>query len=113
MKTNINKVELVGFAGMDAEVRNIKDNMQQASFSLATSESFKNKNGEWVNTTTWHRIVLWNENAKKAAELVKKGARVSLSGKLNYRTYETDKGEKRLIVEIVANALEVLPKVNA
>jgi len=112
MKTNINKVELVGFAGMDVEVQDLKNNLKKANFSLATREGFKNKDGEWINTTSWHRIVLWNDNAKKAAELVKKGSRVSLSGKLNYRTYETDKGDKRLIVEIVTSVFEVLPKVN-
>ena len=108
MKTNINKVELVGFAGMNAEVKEIKKGMKIGRFSLATSEGYKNKEGEWVNNTTWHNIVLWNDSAEKAAESVKKGLCISVIGKLNYRMYETKAGEKRNTVEIVASAFEIL-----
>jgi len=108
MKTNLNKVELIGFAGTDAEVKEIKKGVKMGRFSLATSEGYKNAKGEWVNTTTWHKIVLWNDNAQKAAETVKKGSRVSLTGKLNYRSYETQTGEKKYLVEIVANSIEIV-----
>jgi len=108
MKTNLNKVELIGFAGMNAEVKEIKKGMKIARFSLATSEGYKNKTGEWVNSTTWHNIVLWNDSAERAAESVKKGSRVSLTGKISYRNYENKSGEKRNTVEIVANEFEVL-----
>ena len=108
MKTNLNKVELVGFAGMNAEVKEIKKGVKVANFRLATSEGYKNKTGEWVNSTTWHNIVLWNGSAEKAAETVKKGARISLTGKISYRNYESKTGEKRNIVEIVANSLELV-----
>ena len=108
MKTNLNKVELIGFAGMNAEVKEIKKGMKIARFSLATSEGYKNKTGEWVNTTTWHNIVLWNDSAEKAAESVKKGSRVSLTGKISYRNYENKAGEKRNIVEIIANELQLV-----
>ena len=108
MKTNLNKVELIGYAGMDAEVKEVKKGVNLGRFSLATSEGYKNAKGEWVNTTTWHRIVLWNDMAKKAAEAVKKGSKVSLTGKINSRTYETKDGQNRNIVEIVANYLEVI-----
>ena len=108
MKTNLNKVELVGFAGMNAEVIEIKKGMKVARFSLATSEGYKDKNGVWVNNTTWHNIVLWNDSATKAGETVKKGARISLTGKISYRNYETKTGEKRNIVEIVASNLELV-----
>ncbi len=110
MKTNTNKVELVGYAGRDAELREIKKGVSLANFSLATSESYRDKNGEWKSNTSWHRIVLWNDNAKKATKEVKKGALVSLSGKLNYRTYETQSGDKRSITEIVAYDFEIIPR---
>jgi single-strand DNA-binding protein len=110
MKTNINKVELVGFAGMNAEVKEIKRGVRVARFSLATSDGYKNRNNEWVNNTAWHNIVLWNELAAEAAESVKKGARVSVSGKINYRNYETTDGQKRNTVEIVADTFEVVPR---
>ncbi len=113
MKTNVNKVELVGFAGNDAECKEINQNVKLGFFSLATSESYRTKDGEWASNTSWHRIVLWNENATKAAEEIKKGSRVSLSGKLNYRTYQTNNGEKRMATEIIVNQFEVLPKNNS
>jgi len=108
MKTNLNKVELIGFAGMNAEVKEIKKGMKIARFSLATSDGYKNKAGEWVNSTTWHNIVLWNDSAEKAAAEVKKGSRISLTGKISYRNYENKAGEKRNTVEIVANSFEIL-----
>ena len=108
MKTNINKVELVGFAGMDIQVRELKKGTKVASFSLGTHEGFKNKLGEWVTTTAWHKIVLWNENAEKAEKAVKKGLPISVTGKLSYRNYETEKGEKRFIVEVIASNLELV-----
>jgi len=110
MKTNMNKVELVGYAGMDAELVKINKNVSKVNFSLATSEGYKTKTGDWVNTTTWHRIILWNDKAKKAADEIKKGSKISIVGKLNYRTYETNSGEKRSITEVVAYDFEILPR---
>ncbi|MDD3876454.1 MAG: single-stranded DNA-binding protein [Bacteroidales bacterium] len=108
MKTNVNKVELVGFAGMDAEVREIRKGMRVARFSLATRENYKNSEGEWVSNTIWHRIVLWNANADIAAEAVKKGSKVSVTGRINQKSYETVKGEKRFVVEILAKNLTIV-----
>lgn len=110
MKTNINKVELIGYAGRDAEVKEIRKGINLANFSLATSENYRDKNGDWVSNTSWHNIVLWNDIAKKAGEEVKKGSRVSITGKINYRNYETKSGEKRYVAEIVANEFEVIPR---
>lgn len=110
MKTNQNKVELTGYVGRDAEIRELKKGIKIANFSLATSEGYRNKNGDWVDNTTWHRIVLWNDAATKAAAEIKKGIKVSLSGKLSYRDYENSKGEKVSVVEIVANDFEIIPK---
>ena len=108
MKTNLNKVELIGFAGMNAEVKEIKKGVKVANFRLATSDGYKDKAGEWVNSTTWHNIVLWNDSAEKAAAEVKKGSRVSLTGKISYRNYENKAGEKRNIVEIIAYDLQLV-----
>ena len=112
MKTNMNKVELIGYAGRDAEVKEIKKGISLAFFSLATSDGYRGKNGDWVDNTTWHRIVMWNDIAQKAAEEVKKGSHVSLVGKINYRNYETETGEKRYVTEIVAQEFQVIPKEN-
>jgi len=108
MNTQVNKVELIGFAGMDAELKEVKNGMRVARFSLATREDYKNKLGEPVSTTTWHRVVLWNSNADLAIESVKKGARVSVVGKINQKAYQTPSGEKRYMVEILAQNLTVM-----
>ncbi len=108
MKTNINKVELAGFAGMDVEIKEVKRGVKFGRFSLATSEGYRNTNGEWVNNTTWHNIVLWNDMAEKAEGAVKKGAFVTLTGKINYRNYETKDGQKRNAVEIMASNIEIM-----
>jgi len=108
MKTNLNKVELIGYAGTDIKVNEFKKGSKMAHFSLGTHSSFKNKAGEWVNTTVWHRIVLWNENAEKAEKAVRRGKPISITGKLNYRSYETQTGEKRHLVEIIANNLDLV-----
>ncbi len=108
MKTNVNKVELVGFAGMDAEVKEVRKGMKVARFSMATQENYKNKKGEWTSTTTWHRIVLWNNNADIAAASVKKGACVSVLGKINRRSYQTESGDTRFTFEILAKNLTVM-----
>jgi single-strand DNA-binding protein len=98
--TIMNKVELVGFAGMDPEVKAIGKESKLASFSLATSESYK-KDDEWVRITQWHRLVGWNKLADQISDLVKKGKKLSVSGKLTYRTYEDKKGVKRKETEII------------
>ena len=110
MKTNVNKVELTGFAGMDAEVKEIRKGVKVANFRLATSEGYKNSNGEWVNSTSWHTIVLWNDMAKKAADIVKKGARLCVVGKISYKNYQNKEGQSRLAVDIMANNIELIEK---
>jgi single-strand DNA-binding protein len=108
MEKFVNKVELSGHAGMDPEVRSINDNLKIAKFSLATNESYKNKEGEWVRDTTWHNIVLWNKLATEAEEKVKKGNRVNLTGKLSYRQYIDKNGMKHSFAEIQALSFDVV-----
>ncbi|OQA01826.1 MAG: Single-stranded DNA-binding protein [Bacteroidetes bacterium ADurb.Bin408] len=107
MKTNINKVELSGYAGMDIRVREFKNGSKMACFSLSTHESYKNKEGAGVSTTTWHHIVLWNEQAERAEKAVRKGLPVVITGKLRYRCYQTQAGEKKCVAEIVADKLDL------
>lgn len=95
----MNKVELVGFAGMDPEIKNV-GKAKLATFSLATSEGYK-REGEWVNTTQWHRIIGWNKQADEIAAQVKKGKKLSVTGKIVYRLYEDKSGNKRRETEIM------------
>jgi len=105
MKTT-NKVELNGYIGIDPEVKTLKNGSKVAHFTLATDEAYKNKEGEWVKNTTWHRVSLWNKEADKAADVLKKGMRVALTGKIVNRQYTDKEGNKRMISEILASTFE-------
>jgi single-strand DNA-binding protein len=107
MEKSINKVELSGFAGMDPEVKTMKNGTQMLRFSLATSNSYKNNVGEWVKDTTWHNIVLWDKLAEQALDKIKKGTFVSITGKLVNRQYSTKDGVKQHAVEIRVMSFEI------
>lgn len=104
----INRVILVGSLGKDPEVRTLENGTKVASFSLATSESYKDKNDAWQSLTTWHNIVAWRSLADKAEKLVK-GATVYVEGKISHREYEKD-GVKRTTTDIVANSIVSMVK---
>jgi len=103
-----NKVQLTGYAGANPEMVNLKNKgYKKAVISLATRESYK-KDGEWVNITTWHKVVAWNNLATKMCELVQKGSRVSVTGRVSYRQVETQKG-KLTLSEITVNEFALEP----
>jgi single-strand DNA-binding protein len=81
---------------------------KKASFTIATSDSYKNAKGEKIEDTQWHNIVIWGKLADVAGKYLKKGSEVCVEGKLVHRNYETDKGEKRYITEINVNDLVML-----
>jgi single-strand DNA-binding protein len=105
----INKVILVGNVGNEPEVRYVNDGVAVAKISLATSESYTNKQGERVDNTEWHNVVLWRGLAKVVEDYVTKGMRLYIEGKITYRSYERD-GETKYITEIVASELKLLTK---
>ena len=96
----MNKVELVGFAGMDPEIKSFGTENKIAKFSLATREGYK-KDGEWVNTSQWHNLVGWNKIADQIFTLVKKGKKLSVIGKINYRHYDDKEGKKQTETQII------------
>ncbi len=102
MKNLRNSVNLIGRLGKDPEVKTFGKS-QKASFSIATSDSYKNQKGEKVEDTQWHNIVIWGKLADVAGKYLKKGSEVAVEGKLIHRVYETDKGEKRYVTEINVN----------
>ncbi len=106
MKKLKNNVRLIGRLGKDPEVRNLPGGKMVANFSLATSDNYKNGDGERVEETQWHNIVVWGKLAEIASDYLKKGNEVALEGKLIHRKYETGKGEVRYITEI--NVDEIL-----
>ncbi len=107
MKSLRNSVQLIGRLGKDPEVKSVGKS-QKATFSIATSDSYKNAKGEKVEDTQWHNIVIWGQLADVAQKYLKKGMEVCVEGKLMHRDYETDKGEKRFITEINVNDLLML-----
>jgi single-strand DNA-binding protein len=107
MKTT-NKVELNGYIGIDPEVKTLKNGNKVANFTLATDENYKNKEGEWVKNTTWHRISLWNKDAEKAAAELKKGMRIAVTGKIVNKQYTDKDGVKRTMSEVLANTFETV-----
>ncbi len=103
----VNKVILVGNLGKDPEVMTFDNNVKKASFSLATSESYKNREGQRVDTTEWHNVVLWRGLAEVAERYLKKGNQVYIEGKIKTRSYEQD-GQKRYITEIYGDNMTML-----
>ena len=103
----VNKVILVGNVGKDPEVQYIKEDVPVARFTLATSETYKDKSGERQTTTEWHNIVIWRGLAKVVEQYVKKGSQLYIEGKLSTRSYEKD-GITKYFTEIVANNMQML-----
>lgn len=106
MKSLRNSVQLIGRLGKDPEVKTFT-NSKKASFSIATTDSYKNQKGEKVEDTQWHNIIIWGKLANVAEKYLKKGQEVAVEGKLIHRVYETN-GEKKYITEINVNDLVML-----
>jgi single-strand DNA-binding protein len=108
MNTLKNRVQLIGNLGQDPETKTLESGKKVVRFTLATSESFKNNDGQKVNETTWHNIVAWNGLADIAGKYLKKGHQVAIEGKIVYRTYEDKNKVTKYITEIIANDLLML-----
>jgi single-strand DNA-binding protein len=104
----VNKVILVGNLGKDPEIRYLDGNIARVSFSLATTDFYKDKAGNRIEQTEWHNIVLWRGLAEVSEKIVRKGALVYIEGKLRSRSWEDKDKIKRYSVEIVADTLTVL-----
>ncbi len=106
--SGVNKVILIGRLGKDVEVRNLENGATVANFSIATSESFKDKTtGDKKEVTEWHNIVLWRGLAEIAAKWLHKGDNVYIEGKLRTRSWEKE-GVTRYTTEIVGDSMTML-----
>lgn len=110
MNTLKNRVQLIGNLGNDPEIVNLEGGSKLAKFSIATSDSYKNAQGEKVEETQWHNIVAWGKTAEIVENFLTKGKQVAVEGKLVHRSYETKEGERRYITEIKCNELLMLGK---
>lgn len=104
----VNKVILIGNLGKDPEVRTFEDGTKVANFSLATTETYKNKDGNKVDQTEWHRIVLWRGLADVAEKYLHKGESIYVEGKITTRKYTDKDGVERSIIEIVGDNMTML-----
>lgn len=107
MKNLRNSVQLIGRLGKDPEVKTFDSGKSKASFSIATSDAYKNQQGEKVEDTQWHNLVIWGKLADVAGKYLKKGAEVAVEGKLIHRSYEAN-GERKYITEINVNDFVML-----
>jgi single-strand DNA-binding protein len=105
---SVNKVILVGRLGRDPETRYTGGGQAVANFSMATDESYKDKNGERQKRTEWHKIVVWSKLAEIAQQYLKKGSLLYLEGRLQTREWQDKEGQKRTTTEIVATNFRML-----
>ncbi len=106
---SLNKVMLIGNLGKDPELRHTADGTPVATFSLATSERYRNKqSGDWEEKTEWHNIVLWRRDAETAGQYLTKGKTVYIEGKLQTRKWQDRDGNNRYTTEIVGDKMVML-----
>ncbi len=110
MKNIANKVQLIGRLGADAEIRETKTGKKVANFSLATNESYLDRDGNKVENTQWHRLTAWDKLAEVAEKHFKKGTQLAIEAKLMPNSYEDKEGVKRYTTDIVVNEFMFLGK---
>jgi single-strand DNA-binding protein len=105
---SINKVILIGNLGQDPELRYTSGGVAVATFSLATNEAWKDQDGNAQEKTQWHNLVAWRKLAEICGEYLKKGSKVYIEGRLQYRNYDDKSGVKRYVTEIVIDQMLML-----
>ena len=106
----INKVILIGNTGKDPEYKTLQDGTPVAKLTIATTESYRLKNGETNTRTEWHTIIVWRGLATFANQYIKKGSLLYVEGKLRNRQYEDKEGRKKYITEVVADQVVLMDK---
>jgi single-strand DNA-binding protein len=104
----INKAILIGNLGRDPETRTLESGVKVTRFPMATTETFKNKDGVKTDQTEWHNIVLWRGLAEVAEKYLRKGDSVYIEGKISYRQWDDKDGNKRYTTDIVADNMTML-----
>ena len=109
MPKSVNKVILLGNLGRDPEVKFTPQGTPVAKFSIATSERYKDKEGNWQERTEWHNIVLWQRLAEIAGEYLKKGSKVYIEGRLQTSSWDDrESGQKKYRTEVIGNDLVLI-----
>ncbi|WP_026754261.1 single-stranded DNA-binding protein [Sediminibacter sp. Hel_I_10] len=110
MNTLRNKVQLIGRLGQDPEIVSFQDGNKMAKFSIATDDSYKDKNGNKVERAYWHNVVVKGSLVKVVEQYVTKGKEIAIEGKLTNRSWDDQEGNKRYTTEILCNELLMLSK---
>ncbi len=105
-----NKVQLIGRLGQDPEIKILADGNKMAKFSMATDDSYKDKDGQKIERAYWHTIVVWGGLVNIIENYVTKGKEIAVEGKLTNRSWEDKDGNKRYTTEVVCNELLLLSK---
>lgn len=105
-----NKVQLIGHLGMDPEVKTLESGRKMAKFSLATSETYKNAEGQRVTDTQWHNLIVWGALTSVPEKFLQKGSQVAVEGRLTHRSFEDKEGNTRYFTEIIVNDILMLDK---
>ncbi len=109
MAKGLNKVMLIGHLGNDPELRTTTSGQSKVNFTLATTESFKDSDGNWQEKPEWHRIIVWGKLAEICNQYLKKGRQVYVEGRLQTRSWDdTKSGEKRYTTEIICTDMQML-----
>ena len=104
----VNKAILIGNLGSDPEVKYTPSGVPVANVSLATNESWTDRNGERQERTEWHRLVFWRKLAEIVGQYLRKGSKVYVEGRIETRSWEDQSGQKRYTTEIVVNDMQML-----
>jgi single-strand DNA-binding protein len=105
---SVNKVILVGNLGKDAELRYTPGGTAVATLRLATTERFKDKDGQWKEQTEWHTVVIWDKTAESLAEYLRKGKQIYVEGRLQTRSWDDKEGKKRYSTEVRCDRIVLL-----
>lgn len=108
MNTMKNRVSLIGNLGGTPDIKKMSNGNEVATFSMATNSFYKNQNGENVQDTQWHKVVVFGKRVEVIKKYVDKGSKVAVDGKMVTNSYETKEGEKRYSTEVVANEILLL-----
>jgi single-strand DNA-binding protein len=105
---SVNKVILVGNLGKDAELRYTPGGTAVATLRLATTDRFKDKDGQWKDQTEWHTVVIWDKTAESLAEYLRKGKQIYVEGRLQTRSWDDREGKKRYTTEVRGDRIVLL-----
>ncbi len=108
-----NRVQLMGNLGRDPELKEFEGGKRRLRITVATNETFEYGHGQTKEDTQWHQVVAWGRTAEQAAQVLKKGSRVAIEGRLVHRSYDDKEGQKRYVTEVVMNQFQLMENTNA